>query len=383
MNDRHSNVCYMIQGDIFTPLKHAKPFQNEFGLDLFQHQDFIYEGRTGLRLCSVQEAANLAALVERSGGVEALEKVIADRAQRSGLSPRYTRPDEKKKDVFPPRQRDENRVLAKDLLGKQHFYYRVYQEGGVELYTLGNRRDSSQTIYIPCDGFMVGAGQQNQMEEVLRWLSSLEHGIRGEIERVFNQSMALPDKWVNLSYAILLGKREEAEAHNAPLQEKYRQEDEQRAAMREAQARQRAQEWQDRYNAAIREAAQNILAGKTVVNQEINGKSLLMQLFREYGISVPLKTQGWIIHTLHSVRYSLETGRWTYQCPRGSRASTKLPALLPQLSAAIRDRIPSGGQSACEPDMAAAEGVTPAPAARGRTAKPEPYIAGFLAGDCH
>lgn len=66
--------------------------------------------------------------------------------------------------------------------------------------------------------------------------------------------------------------------------------------------------YKDRYTSAIREAEQNILAGKEVVNQDINGKSLIMQLFREHGISVPLKTQGWIINTLHSIRYSPQSG---------------------------------------------------------------------------
>ena len=32
-----------------------------------------------------------------------------------------------------------------------------------------------------------------------------------------------------------------------------------------------------------------------MINREINGKSLIMQLFREHEIPVPLKTQGWII----------------------------------------------------------------------------------------
>lgn len=168
-------------------------------------------------------------------------------------------------------------------MGKRHYYYRFYNENGIELYTLENKRDSWPTIFIPCDGFMVGIDQRSRLAEVLKWLSTLEHGIRAEIERVFNQSMAAPDRWADLGFANLLGRREEAEAHNAPIWAERQRQAKLREAELEAQARQREQELQDRYTSAIREAEQNILAGKEVVNQDINGKSLIMQLFGSMG----------------------------------------------------------------------------------------------------
>ncbi|MFR8331471.1 MAG: hypothetical protein ACLU9S_03075 [Oscillospiraceae bacterium] len=74
-----------------------------------------------------------------------------------------------------------------------------------------------------------------------------------------------------------------------------------------------AQERQARYDSAISEAEGNIMAGKEVINREINGKSLIMQLFREHEIPVPLKTQGWIINSLHSIRY--DPGNWRMELP--------------------------------------------------------------------
>lgn len=47
--------------------------------------------------------------------------------------------------------------FSKDLMGKRHYYYRFYNENGIELYTLENKRDSWPTIFIPCDGFMVAS----------------------------------------------------------------------------------------------------------------------------------------------------------------------------------------------------------------------------------
>lgn len=285
-----------------------------------------------------------------NGGIEKVQKLIADSLERTGLSPRYTRPDEKKKDIFPPKEKDENRVFAKDLMGNKHYYYRFYNENGIELYTMEKKREFFQTVYIPCDGFMVGIDQRHRLEEVLKWLPTLEHGIRGEIERVFNQSMEAPDRWADLGFANLLGRYEEAKAHNAPIAaERQRQADERRA-QQDAREQQLAQERQARYDSAIREAEGNIMAGKEVINREINGKSLIMQLFREHEIPVPLKTQGWIINSLHSIRYDPKIGEWNYRYFKGSRNSTKMFDLLSKLSAAIQTRQQFEEHGASPPD---------------------------------
>ena len=188
MGEKHSAVGYLFREGAFLPAQETKPVRNEFGLDLFQHRGSVYEGKTGLQFCSLQQAEDLAGFVEKHGGIEKVQKLIADSLERTGLSPRYTRPDEKKKDIFPPKEKDENRVFAKDLMGNKHYYYRFYNENGIELYTMEKKREFFQTVYIPCDGFMVGIDQRHRLEEVLKWLPTLEHGIQGEIERVFNQS---------------------------------------------------------------------------------------------------------------------------------------------------------------------------------------------------
>lgn len=316
MGEKHSAVGYLFREGAFLPAQETKPVRNEFGLDLFQHRGSVYEGKTGLQFCSLQQAEDLAGFVEKHGGIEKVQKLIADSLERTGLSPRYTRPDEKKKDIFPPKEKDENRVFAKDLMGNKHYYYRFYNENGIELYTMEKKREFFQTVYIPCDGFMVGIDQRHRLEEVLKWLPTLEHGIRGEIERVFNQSMEAPDRWADLGFANLLGRYEEAKAHNS----------------------------------AIREAEGNIMAGKEVINREINGKSLIMQLFREHEIPVPLKTQGWIINSLHSIRYDPQIGEWNYRYFKGSRNSTKMFDLLSKLSAAIQTRQQFEEHGASPPD---------------------------------
>ncbi|MFR8331470.1 MAG: hypothetical protein ACLU9S_03070 [Oscillospiraceae bacterium] len=189
------------------PAQETKPVRNEFGLDLFQHRGSVYEGKTGLQSLPSPAGGVLGPVSLRSMAVlKKSSKLIADSLERTGLSPRYTRPDEKKKDIFPPKEKDENRAFAKDLMGNKHYYYRFYNENGIELYTMEKKREFFQTVYIPCDGFMVGIDQRHRLEEVLKWLPTLEHGIRGEIERVFNQSMDAPDRWADLGFANLLGR---------------------------------------------------------------------------------------------------------------------------------------------------------------------------------
>lgn len=117
MGEKHSAVGYLFREGAFLPAQETKPVHNEFGLDLFQHRGSVYEGKTGLQFCSLQQAEDLAGFVEKHGGIEKVQKLIADSLERTGLSPRYTRPDEKKKDIFPPKEKDENRVFAKDLMG--------------------------------------------------------------------------------------------------------------------------------------------------------------------------------------------------------------------------------------------------------------------------
>ena len=94
----------------------------------------------------------------------------------------------------------------------------------------------------------------------------------------------------------------------------------------------------------------NIMVGKEVINREINGKSLIMQLFREHEIPVPLKTQGWIINSLHSIRYDPQIGEWNYRYFKGSRNSTKMFDLLSKLSAAIQTRQQFEEHGASPPD---------------------------------
>ena len=96
MGKKHSAVCYIFREGAFIPVQKTKPLRNEFGLDLFQYKGAVYEGKTGLHLCPAQDAEYLSLFIKSHGGIEKVRQVIESSLEHTGLSPRYTRPNEKK-----------------------------------------------------------------------------------------------------------------------------------------------------------------------------------------------------------------------------------------------------------------------------------------------
>jgi len=326
---KHSNVYYIYNQDSgFEAIEKATRCRNNHGLDLFKYKGNVYEGHTGLKFLTEYELANLDSKIESMGGVEKFNELVEDMLKRTGESPRYTRPDERKKDIFPP---DPTIVLAKDSYGEKHYFVRFYYEG-FELFTLKKEKGFNRQVYIQCEGYMLGIDQHHRLEEIKILLESLEHGVKGEVERRFNESLAHPNKWVDIGYANILGRLDEANAHNAPIREARIQRQEEREANRIA----KEQVAKTEYEQAIKTAENKIINKQTVSNTSIHGKSLIMQLFREYEISIPLKTQGWIIKALHSIEFDEKRNSWSYRYFKDSSNSTVFSKYLTLLVSAIQ-----------------------------------------------
>ena len=336
---KHSNVYYIYNLDKqFEAVEKATGCKNNHGLDLFKYKGYVYEGRTGCKFITKEELYNLDFKIKSMGGIEKLNEKLEEALKITGESPRYTRPDERRQDIFPPDPAKENIVLAKDSLGKKHYYYRFYNENGIELYTLNNKKESNRTVFVECEGFMLGVDQHHRFEQVLKWLAGLENGVKGVVEKIFNESMADPRKWADPGYANILGRVDEANAHNAPIREARRFENEQRNAEREAKRIAKEQAIKTEYEQAIKTAENNILNKQTVLNSDIQGKSLIMQLFREHEISVPLKTQGWIINALHDIHYDERRNDWNYKYYTKSKDSTVFCGYLSLLVSAVQTK---------------------------------------------
>lgn len=310
---KHSNVFYVYKGETgFEAVEKATGCKNGFGLDLFRYKGNVYEGRSGLRFITEAELFNLDFKIKSVGGIEKVNERIEQQIAKTGESPRYTRPDERKKDIFPPDPEKENTVFAKDGYGKKHYYHRFYNENGIELFTLQNAKEFNRTVFVQCEGYMLSIDQYHRFEEVLKWLGGLENGVKGEVERLFNESMANPSRWADPCFANILGRTDEAKAHNQPIREAREREYQQRDAEREAQRIAGEQAAKAEYEQALKSAESKILSRDKVINDDVQGKSLIMQLFREHEIAVPLKTQGWIINSLCDIYYNENRESWSY-----------------------------------------------------------------------
>ena len=348
---KHSNVFYLhktIDGEsIFEAVEKAHAYKNDFGLDLFRYEGKIYEGRTG---CLLVRESDFADFIERMKNIDEVKKLNAKLEElltKTSETPRYTRPDERKKDIFPPAKKDENIVYAKDVYGKKHYYFRFCNENsnGIELYTLRSETDEHRRIHVNCEGYMLDIGSHYNLDERLEWLAGLEGGILGEVERLFNESMANPSKWADIGFANILGRADEAMAHNAVIRAVRAEEEWQREAKREAERIAVEAAAKEEYIQAIKTAQANILNKQSVKNIDIHGKSLIMQLFREYYIKVPLRTQGWIIGSLYDIYFNEDREEWSYQCYTKSRDSTVFSKYLSLLVSVVQAKHQSESQN--------------------------------------
>lgn len=114
---KHSNVFYISRPDNnghieYIPIKEAKTLKNPYGLDLFYVTSDIYgtdekrplsragsvtEGMTGMKLCN---KSDLDACISKYG-IDKVNKLVSDFVEKHGFSPRYSCPDEDKKELFP------------------------------------------------------------------------------------------------------------------------------------------------------------------------------------------------------------------------------------------------------------------------------------------
>jgi hypothetical protein len=147
-----------------------------------------------------------------------------------------------------------------------------------------------------------------------------------EVDFVFNNvghSSASSLYKMDLSADVLQRARETLERRNNA----------EREAMRTADERIEKSE----YEQAIKTAENNILNRQTVLNTDLpDGKSIIMQLFREHDIAVPQETQGWIINDLTDIHYSGKDWEYTYFIK--SNDCAEFSNYLPMLVSAVQTK---------------------------------------------
>jgi len=301
---KHSNLYYTCKKDgIYELCEKATGVRNQFGIDFFRYNTMIYDGKTGFRICAEDELPVF--LEKHVASKEAYDELLKAEMQRAGLglSPRYTQPDVRREPV----PRNENRVLERQIGSKsKHYFTRTDTlENGVELFLKDADKALglySQLLYIRLNGWMVGWGSLGRKDEIVEELSAPNFDPLQVLLDQHEKEMADTQHWANPSLGDLFGCREAVEARNKPIREAWEAKRQRDMAEREAAELAREQEQEQAYRTAIAEAEQKLLSGEVVQEADINGSSLLLQLFRENNINVPLRTQGWIRSSLVSIQ---------------------------------------------------------------------------------
>ena len=84
----------------FKPIESARSFSNPLGLDLIEYDGRISEGKTGMELKPYHTRLDDFVKWANEFGVEKIQSLIDEAVAKYGISPRYTRPNEKRADVF-------------------------------------------------------------------------------------------------------------------------------------------------------------------------------------------------------------------------------------------------------------------------------------------
>ena len=258
---------------------------------------------------------------------------------KTGASPRYTRPEERREDFFPtpPKEPKEKVILAPVIGGdlKRHKYVMDYQGDRFTLYAMQKDADErGHSLYLLYEGWMLNIGSSYDRDAIISKLSEEIPDFRQKMRDEVEACMADPKKWVNVGYAAFLDRLEEARAHNRGYHELRDAERAAQSALLAQQEAERNAELEKRYQDAISQAEHAIAThGRLVDNKNLRGTSLVLQLFRLNDIELPLRTQGWVKSALYSLEY--RQGNWYCQIFKGHKSSAAFWEHFDRLEEAI------------------------------------------------
>jgi hypothetical protein len=222
------------------------------------------------------------------------------------------------------RERKRSRVKAEPSIGKYEIFSR---DIGTAPY---------KTNYLYCmsaSGYLVQLGETERLKDLTE--QRLDQYIL-EAQTKLDIQLADPTKWADFAAAALLNQIDEAQAHNVPVRELREAE---RRTERESQQesdRRLATEKEQILNARIDEIAKAIETGSKIqVAYDAGthrGKNPVLELFKLYGVNIPLRTQGWVNSRLAAI----SGDSYSYYRQNGGKPSTTFMNCLHKLTAAVK-----------------------------------------------
>ena len=228
------------------------------------------------------------------------------------------------------------RVAVEEPAGKYKLYSQVSNDG--------NYNADKSLYFLTASGMIDRTAQyfrDEWNEETHKWENhrpteaELDE-IIGLVHEQFEKDMADPKMWAKYQHAAILNRIPECEAHNVPVR-KLREEE---SKLREAEAEKQRQEEKrikaEKYDARIDEIATAMNSGKAISvgydEYTFDGKNPVLDLFKLYGIDLPLRTQGWVNTGLAEIN----DGGYRYYKSKHKGDSTAFSGYLKKLRDAIR-----------------------------------------------
>jgi hypothetical protein len=185
---------------------------------------------------------------------------------------------------------------------------RVKVESPIGKYEMFSRDEGTppyQTNYLytmTASGRLAELGESERLKELTE--ARLDAHILA-IAAAFDKQLAEPNVWADFTASAFLDRICEAEAHNVPVRELREAERQSERELQKEQDKQYAAEKREIFNARVDEIAKAIGSGGSINvaydAREYDGKNPILELFRRYGVELPLRTQGWINTTLAAI----------------------------------------------------------------------------------
>jgi len=185
------------------------------------------------------------------------------------------------------------RVTVEEPIGKYQLFRRE-ENGSKALYFL----TASGRIDRTAEYFRDEWNEQNRKWVNTRPTEAELDEVIPQIAERFESDMAVPTRWAKYQHAAVLNRLDECEAHNAPVRELRNAEEQRRQEEAELERKAEQRRKQDEFATRVDEIAKAIEKGETIGaaydEDKFDGKNPVLDLFKLYNISLPLRTQGWV-----------------------------------------------------------------------------------------
>ena len=231
---------------------------------------------------------------------------------------------------------DENHILAQSLYNERRSWFtRVFNEDGFSLYRMDKADSQHNNLYTPCDGWMVRVPDKD-FSKLKEAFTAPGYSIRDAMHAVYDEQLADSDQCIDIGVARFCGKEQEAREHNAPIIEAQKRVHDERRRRYQAERRTDEEASRRLYKNTIMDAEHSVMLDGRMINGDVCGKNIILQVFRENGIELPFKTQGWVKSSLTEIYYDDKTKDWSYRCY--GRPSSVIQPYIDELVAMIRAR---------------------------------------------